>query len=50
MLSETLLDWVARPEEVRRLGDAARTHIGSLYGFTDAQRALAALYAAAIER
>ena len=48
MLVEALLAFAERPDEVRALGDAARTHVGALYGFADAQRTLVALYADAI--
>ncbi len=50
MLVEALLGFVERPDAVRAMGDAARAHIGALYDFAGAQRALAGLYADALER
>lgn len=50
MLTQALLRFVERPDDVRSMGDAARAHIGSLYDFADAQRALARLYSDALER
>ena len=48
MLVDALLGFAGRPDEVRLMGDAARAHIGALYGFAGAQRTLAAIYADAI--
>ena len=48
MLVEALLGFVERPEEMREMGHAARAHIGSLYDFGCAQRALAGVYSDAL--
>ena len=50
MLTSKLLEFVDSPDGVQAMGAAARSHIGSLYGFPGAQRALAGLYANALER
>jgi glycosyltransferase involved in cell wall biosynthesis len=50
MLTNALLRFSSRPDEVRALGDSARMHIGSLYDLDGARRALACLYADALER
>lgn len=50
MLTQALLRYVERPADVRSMGDAARAHIGCLYDFADAQRALARFYGDALER
>ena len=50
VVGRTLAEFSARPDLVRSMGDAARAHVASLYDFTGAQRALAAIYADALGR